>query len=258
MQERYRHPAFPQPHDPAAVLWRYMSGERFKWLVEFKRLSMPAADRLGDPLEGSTPHGELEWWKRKAGESDEQQRQIVEYNRKFLSRMAEAWRIHCYISCWHVNPYENHGMWGCYTKQSESVTIRTTYLTLRECLPSYVEIGTVRYIDYANDRLPDMNMFQYVMHKDKYYGFEQEVRAVAFPPVAPDPASADFSSNMFELESTPGFRLFAPPIDDRRLIQGIVLHPDASRTFQDEMMTLCTANALPKPEPSRRTRTPVF
>jgi hypothetical protein len=259
VQESYRHPAFPQPQEPTAVLWRYMSGERFKWLVECERLSMPAADRLGDPLEGSTPHGELEWWKRQAaGASNEEHRRIVEHNRTFLSKMAKEWRSHCYISCWHMNPYENHGMWGCYTTQPESVSIRTTYLTLRECLPNYIEMGMVRYLDYANDRLPDMNMFQYVMHKDIYYGFEHEVRAVGFPRVAPDPAAADFHANLFELETTPGFRILAPPVDVRRLVQAVVLHPAAPVTFQSKMAEFCTANNLPKPELSRRNRTPVF
>jgi hypothetical protein len=159
MQEAYRHPAFPQPEDQTTVLWRYMSGERFKWLVEFGRLSMPSADRLGDPLEGTTPHGELEWWKREAaGASSEEHRKIVEYNRAFLSRMAQGWRNHCYVSCWHMNPYENHGMWGCYTTQPQSVAIRTTYAALRECLPRYIEMGLMRYIDYATARLLTMNM----------------------------------------------------------------------------------------------------
>ena len=40
-------------------------------------------------------------------------------------------------------------------------------------------MGVVRYIDYATGRPPSMNMIEYIMHKDTYYSFEQEVRAVA-------------------------------------------------------------------------------
>jgi hypothetical protein len=47
-----------------------------------------------------------------------------------------------------MNPHENNAMWGCYTKQPESVAVRTTYAALRESLPrSYIEMGVVRYID---------------------------------------------------------------------------------------------------------------
>ncbi len=55
----YIHPAFPEPDDPSAVIWRYMDAPKFEWLVNCGRLFMPSADRLGDPLEGSTPPGDL-------------------------------------------------------------------------------------------------------------------------------------------------------------------------------------------------------
>ncbi len=55
------------------------------------RTSAPSADQLGDPLEGTTPKGELEWWQREAAHADtEEQRRIVKHNREFLSRMPKA------------------------------------------------------------------------------------------------------------------------------------------------------------------------
>jgi hypothetical protein len=96
------------------------------------------------------------------------------------------------------------------------------------------------------------------MHKDTYYDFEREVRAVGFPPVEADPAAANFYSNLFERENAPGFRVFAPTVDVARLVNGVVLHPEAPAMFGDEMRILCTANSLPVPELSRRNRAPVF
>src|SRR6516165_4771459 len=88
-EQQYIHPAFPQPPDPSVAIWRYMDASKFTWLVANGRLFMPRADRLGDPFEGTTPSGELEWWKREAANADtDESRGIIEYNRSFLSRMA--------------------------------------------------------------------------------------------------------------------------------------------------------------------------
>jgi hypothetical protein len=157
-----------------------------------------------------------------------------------------------------MNEYENHAMWACYTRQSEAVAIRTTYAALRASLPHYVEMGMVRYIDYANERLPTMNMFEYIMHKDSYYSFEREVRAVALPPAVDELGGAHFSENHFESESMPGFLVYAPTVDLAQLIHGVVLHPDASQAFEAKVTDLCAENGLPLPEASRRTRSLAF
>jgi hypothetical protein len=248
LQQPDAHPAFPQP-EPSVILWRYMDAGKFEWLVEHGRLFMPTAEHLGDPLEGTAPDGELRWWQRAAAmaESDENRR-IVEHNRAFLARMAQAFRSNYYVSCWHMNTRENGLMWGCYTTQPKSMAIRTTYEALSVNLPVYVDAGTVRYIDYASARLPTMNMFEYIMHKDSYYAFECEVRAVAFRP----------PNNHFESEAVPGFLVFAPVVDLAKLIHGVVLHPEASRAFEARITELCLSKGLARPERSRSTRPPVF
>jgi hypothetical protein len=259
MDESYRHPAFPQPEEDSVALWRYMTAEKFKWLVEYSRLFMASADRLGDPMEGTTPRGELEWWMREAANADtEERRQIIKHNRGFLSRMAQGWRSKCYVSCWHMNPYENRAMWGCYTNGPESVAVRTTYAALRANLPRYIEMGTVRYIDYAVARLPSMNMFEYVMHKDTYYDFEREARAVVLGPAGVEPWASQFHENHFQSENIPGFLIFAPPVQLSQLVHAVVLHPEASSTFEAEMIDLCATKGLAKPESSRRNRAPAF
>lgn len=253
--EQPNHPAFPQPDDPSTVLWRYMNADRFEWLVTNRRLFMSRPDQLGDSLEGTTPGGHVEWWRREAKNAgSEEQRQIIEHNRAFLARMALGFRSHYYVSCWHMNRHENYAMWRCYTSQPDAVSIRTTYATLRESLPNYVEMGIVRYIDYATERLPTMNMFEYIMHKDTYYGFECEARAVAFPPVGAE----HFRENHYELEATPGVLVYAPTVNVLRLIHGVVLHPEAAPDYEQEIIKICAAHGLPRPERSRRTIEPVF
>ena len=245
-EQQYIHPAFPQPPDPSVAIWRYMDASKFTWLVANGRLFMPRADRLGDPFEGTTPSGELEWWKREAANADtDESRGIIEYNRSFLSRMATMLRDLYYVSCWHMSPHENHAMWRCYTTSPESVAIRTTYGALRSALPPYVEMGLVRYIDYATDRLPTMNMFEYIMHKDIRYAFQNEVRAVATPPAVKELGLDDFEQNHFESETTKGLYVYAPPVELRKLIHSVVLHPDVPDAYMESVRELCRANGLP-------------
>jgi hypothetical protein len=259
MEQIYRHPAFPQPDNESVILWRYMDVSKFNWLVEFGRLFMPSADRLGDPREGTTPPGEIEWWKRAVENADTaEQRRILEHNRKFLSRMAQALRNHYYVSCWHMNSYENRAMWDCYTAGPKAVAIRTTYAALRVALPRYIEMGVVRYIDYAIARLPTMNMFEYVTHKDSYYGFESEVRAVVLHPAGENINVTHFQENHFESETIPGFLVFAPSVDVKELVQAVVLHPKASADFKAEIVQVCSNAGLPEPELSRSANEAVF
>ena len=63
----YEHPAFPQPADLHAKIWRYMDFGKFESLADTKRLYMRRADLfLSDEFEGTTPAGEIEYWRQLA------------------------------------------------------------------------------------------------------------------------------------------------------------------------------------------------
>lgn len=140
--ESYIHPAFPQPDDESISIWRYMDFNKFEWIVNNKRLFMPCANRLGDPFEGTTPGGDLQWWLRKAENANStEQKRIIEHNCKSISHMAQNFRDHYYVSCWHINEFENYAMWKCYTNSTNAVAVRTTYKALRGILHGDVEMG---------------------------------------------------------------------------------------------------------------------
>ena len=248
-----QHPSFPQPEDPSATIWRYMDFYKFSWIVECGRLLMPSADRLGDPLEGTRPAGDLDWWSREAANAiSDDHRRIIEHNCELITRFATSFRSNYYVSCWHMNPLENADMWPIYTTQPESVAIWSTYATLREILPKYVDMGKVRYIDYITEPIPRMNMFEYITHKNAApYSFECEVRAIASSPSIKKYGGDHFTENLFESEATKGFRVYAPKIDVLRLTQGVVLHPEASAAFEVEINNFCARYKLPQPVSSR-------
>jgi len=249
MDDQYQHPAFPQPDDRNVHVWRYLDIEKFDWLVANGRLFMATADRLGDDsLEGTRPGGDLEWWRIEAANAtSEEQRRIIEHNRDLLSRFATAFRSNYYVSCWHMNQSESEEMWRSRTKSPNAVAIQTTYRELRALLPSYVEIGMVRYIDYATERLPTLNMFEYVTHKNINNGFEREIRAVTLPPVTDELGGSHFRDHHFELEALEGFLVYAPVVDLKRLIHAVVMHPDACPEFKSRTAEICARAGLPLP-----------
>lgn len=82
MSDEYRHPAFPPPPHPEVLLWRYLDFEKFDWLASNRRLFMPFAQFLGDPLEGTTPIGHIEWWRAlEDSAASEEHRRIIEKNK---------------------------------------------------------------------------------------------------------------------------------------------------------------------------------
>lgn len=253
------HPSFPQPEDCSQVIWRYMDSSKFEWLLDNKRLFMPTADNLGDPLEGSTPPGQIDWWDREAENAEtEEARGVIAHNRAFFAHFAQLFRDKYYVSCWHMNAHENYSMWRCYTDTKEAVAVRTTYATLRKALPREAYMGLIRYIDYSTDRLPWGNMFEYIMHKDRYYGYEAEVRVVAVGPATKELGLNPFLKDHYCRTDDPSFLVYAPRVNPAELIHGIVLHPEAPEEFVIRISELCAERGLPGPTLSRGTAKPVF
>lgn len=249
MVEQVHHPAFPQPADPETGVWRYLTADKFRWMVRERRLFMPSAAHLGDPLEGTHPHGQLNWWQSLADNAaSEEERRTIEHNRQLISRFAVAFRTRYYVSCWHMNETINPEMWRLYADSPESVAVQTTVAKLRAALPAYVDIGLVRYIDYAVDRLPTLNILEYITHKSNLFEHERELRAVAMHPIVEGFDQQHFRMHHFEAENDPAFRVFAPPIDMTGFVESVSVHPAAPAAFLEEVCLLCQETALPIPQ----------
>lgn len=249
MSTQYEHPAFPQPDDPACSLWRYLDVGKFVWFARWKRILMPAATQLGDPLEGTLPGGDLAWWQEQLQKSSPERRRVVAHNQRVIANFAAEFRGLYFVSCWTKNP-DSPAMWRTYTASHEAVAITTSYDLLRRVLPSYVLLGLVRYISHRHDRVPTFNMLEYIMHKDVSFAFENEVRAVALQPARDEDGLSDFLEHLFEREDDAGFHVFAPPVDVSTLVCRVVLHPRASNAFTQDVSGLCAEHGLPLPEPS--------
>lgn len=261
MRETLEHPSFPQPPNDNVSLWRYMDIDKFEWILEYGRLFIPNADRLGDPWEGRTPKGYIDWWNQEIEKAKtDELKSTLAHNRDFTFRLSQTLRTHYYVTCWHMNEHENYAMWKCYAKTNAAIAIKTTYRQLIDILPDYTYTGIVRYIDYSAEKLPFGNLFEYIMHKDRLFSYEQEVRGVILPVLeAPENSPQamhykHFIEHYFELSSSPGFYFFAPPIDLSLLVNEIVLHPDCNDAFQERISNLCSKHSLPNPKQSYQSK----
>jgi hypothetical protein len=114
------HPSFKHPTNPDIKIWRYMDLSKFLFLVVDHSLYFSAADRLGDPFEGSTTKPQYEFREyllanRDTDPSLASWRGITEKSlREMFDKQAEwnrKWHSFCYINSWHMNEHESAAMW---------------------------------------------------------------------------------------------------------------------------------------------------
>ncbi len=82
------------------------------------------------------------------------------------------------INCWHMNEHESAAMWKLYSSSDEAVCVQSTYRRLRVCLPTFVYVGEVNYIDYETQGFSVHNGFNFIMHKRLSFAHERELRAI--------------------------------------------------------------------------------
>lgn len=252
MQDQTQHPAFPQPNSLDASLWRYMDEDKFVRLLENSRLFMPVISKIGsDILEGTRPTGDKAWWDIQINnENDEKIKDIIKSNSEKMLNFSKMFRPYCFVQCWHIAEDENMEMWRQYTKGEHSLAVKTSYKILREVLPITTYLGVVRYINYKTEKLPSFNIFEYVMHKDASYSFENEARAVAAPLTEADLKRKEFDGHIFEMGGDTDFTVYAPKVCVITLIQRIVMHPNSPDKFTKKIECLCAEHGLPQPEKS--------
>lgn len=260
-RDALRHPSVPAPSNLDARLWRYMSGQNFRWLVDNRRLYMPRLEQLAhnDPREGTMPDAQAAWWQEmiKTADGPEAARQLVDSYKRY-SGFVDMLRRDWFVSCWTLDDTENFAFWQIYGRENTackdcgrlihtpgiSVAIATTFRKLEDLLPAHIEVGRVGYSDYKTAGADRWNLIDHVMNKRHFYKYEAEVRAVANIALqgAPDQRLA-----LEHIESNLVDGAYAPEVNVNALIDDVVVHPEASTDFVKDIKDLCSRNALPEP-----------
>jgi hypothetical protein len=182
MQQQEFHPAFCQPSDENAAIWRYMDFPKFAWMLTYRKLFVPHISLLlhQDPFEGSTTSVRYEKMRKQLNETtDNEHKAITNHNMRLMQNVSRSYSHSYYVSCWHMADHESDAMWKLYGRSNDCVAVKSTYRNLLSIAPPYSRVGMVRYIDYNKDDFASFNMFDNIMHKRLAFKHEQEVRMVA-------------------------------------------------------------------------------
>ncbi len=166
-------------------VWRYIDITKFLSLLGTHALFFARADRVSEAWEGAYT---LENLRRRPDvfgctnrgeESSERLSHLSAFHRSMV--------LHTFLSCWHLSEIESAGMWQLYAPRGGGMAIQSTFDRLVKSFPNdddglfQVHIGTVKYIDYDQDSIPEGNAFAPFLHKRKSFEHEHEVMAIIQP-----------------------------------------------------------------------------
>ena len=209
--------------DSGQPLWRYMRFSRLKNLVENRALFFSRADKFDDEYEGLQP------------------------GINTIGGLVGLRREFTFINCWFQSSTESNVMWKSYAP-SDGVLIRTSFSRLRTHLcpsdqPAYV--GKVKYFNYETyfedtkqiraGALWDWKLGSLSLYfcKRIEYESENEVRVVMQYPIPDHPDCDPPASKGIEIS-----------VDQSKLIEKIIVNPQADEAFLEEVKHLLTNHGL--------------
>jgi len=221
------HPAFLQPADRTAKIWRYIDLARLVALLSSRSLYFPRLDQLDDPFEGSLSKAEFDHWKEVAEAGERDGTLPAHWKGRYLDILlgnSRRARKAVYVNCWHLSDSESEAMWRLYSPSGQGVAVQSSYETLANVLPAKIYngcyLGLVRYTDHHREQMPGGNIFNAVTHKRRAFEHEKEVRAVIwFGDRGPD-VDRDQVDNPLGL---------SVPLEPHALIESIFVSPAAPR-----------------------------
>lgn len=160
------------PQNTRQRMWRYLTEERFRQLIQSRTLYFRRVSRFEDGLEGKltlrSRQRLLEWFTHKGSTLKTAMQEIELY---------ETHSQAFFASCWHMNDHESYLMWKAYAGMG--VAISTTYERLQasfEDSPGAVTGGMTTYVDFERDHTGLGQVFTHVTTKDLPYADEREFR----------------------------------------------------------------------------------
>lgn len=258
-------PKIAVPFD--TIIWRYLKIEKFKDLIENKRIFFSRTDLFEDIFEGSVPKREVDY---RPIESVK----ISYFNNKpmtlkeaqardnAMSETHKAFRRSYIVSCWHMNENKSEAMWKLYLNQDKGVAIKSTVGQLLNSLNEndfqFID-SKVRYIDYEKDIWFDpveypikaYNMFAPFVHKRKSLKHENEFRILHNVP------DAYSDANYWEKQINTKGKFFK--IDLQNLLSEIIISPFVDEKFIDDIISILhEVSGLPNPKKSDLLKQPYF
>ncbi len=168
--ESTKHPTLIPPINANQKVWRYMDFTKFISMLEEGAIFFSCVAMLNDPFEGS--FSKINKLIRPLMYKDKDQ------DPSEVSNLALKLRNQVAVNCWHSNDFESAAMWELYSKSEEAICIQSTYQKLSTALVNKAEIGTVKYVDYNEEYIPEHDPYLAFLYKRKSFEHESEIRAI--------------------------------------------------------------------------------
>jgi hypothetical protein len=172
--------------DPQTAVWRYLSFTKFLALLEDRAVYFARSDRVGDPWEGSLPRANQQLRSDGAVEFA-----ITELKGAVPLSPQERQALigRTYLSCWSLGTGESVALWKAFAPGRDGVVIRSTVQSLADVFEAETRDilgGTVSYVDYVWDHIPDADPVTPFFHKRPAFEYERELRAlIQMPSMGP-------------------------------------------------------------------------
>ena len=191
------HPNIEAPA-PETVIWRYIDFERFISLLHTRSLYLCRLDAFKDPWEGSWP-------------------------RPLVEAVRANWAS------------ESAALWDLYAGKS-GVAIQSTVSSLQNAISDERDyyIGTVKYVDFDTEVIPEINLLVPPFLKRKSFEHEREIRVLhwAVPPE---------SGNAQPSVADEGYSL---AIDPNVLIEKLYIAPSTPSWLMSAFQDICSRFGL--------------
>jgi len=203
-------------------LWRYMSFEKFCYLIESSKLYHARLDQFMDPFEGSVTHAYAQ--QRDSGILD-----------PYFSRVSlEPWifkhlRLRSYAVCWYAGEEESDAQWRLYGAGDGGIAIVSTLQRLYQAVSFTQSTGLlsdVQYVDFEkHDMLhrPFCTSMRPGFLKRKAFEHEKELRGII--QVEPNEDAGRLDDEFLERLRTNGPRGVEADVLLPELLEEVVLSP---------------------------------
>src|SRR5690606_31529439 len=95
--------------------------------------------------------------------------------------IAEKFKALNCISCWNLHKSESYALWKIYSGIDKGIMITSNIELLNksfEKTDEVIQLSEVKYIDHERDFIPTGNLNDCIIHKNKAYYYEEEIRLI--------------------------------------------------------------------------------
>ena len=222
-----------------SIIWRYMTFEKFCWLIEKSLLRHTRLDQFEDPFEGAVTNAYA------------RMRDRGELEPYFSLREHEPWvfkslRCRQFATCWHASEHESDAQWKLYSAGGAGVAVVSTMTRLRDSVdlsPRKGILADISYVDFENHGMRRQTGGRTAIRpghlKRKSFEHEKEVRGIILTDLIVEGESFAMDEAFLEKQRLLQPEFIDAKVDLKGLVQEIVVSPIA-KPFVEELVRIVT------------------